>query len=344
MIVVIINPMSGPGRASPEERGRDRLARARQVLSQAGVPHRIEVTTAPGHGAALAREAVGTEASVVCAWGGDGTTNEIASVLAFTQVPLALVPNGSGNGLARELGVSLNPAHALRQALSGRDRVLDVGELGGHLFFNVAGIGFDAHVARLFNEGGRRRGFTSYITTSFTELFRYDARSYAVALGTDDVVRRRALMVVVANTAQYGNGARIAPHARPDDGLLDLVIVETSSAMGNVWRARRLFDGSMGRAPGVTIREIATAEISAIEPEAIGGASSVSSVSNASSVSTASSAASASNAASTGRSTASTGNGAGPAIWFHVDGEPMHGVSPLRVRIHPRAIRVRVPA
>lgn len=271
------------------------------MLREAGVPHRIEVTSGPGHGAAIARAALAAgDCSLVCAWGGDGTMNEIASVLAFSPLPLGPLPNGSGNGLARELGVALDPAKALRQALTGVDRQLDAGEIGGRLFFNVAGLGFDAHVARLFNERGKRRGFRAYVTTSLVELFRYQAHHYDITLGEDDVVRRRALMVVIANTAQYGNGARIAPHARPDDGRLDLVVVQSQSALGNIWRARKLFDGSLARAAGVTIRSIDQAEIAT--------------------------------------------NGA--ASWFHVDGEPVQaevGNGPLQVKVHPRALRLRVP-
>lgn len=301
MTLVIINPMSGLGRGSVEERGRDRRARASQVLSEAGVPHRVEVTTAPGHGAALAREALADNCSLVCAWGGDGTVNEIATVLAFSHVPLGLLPDGSGNGLAREAGIALDPSAALRQALTGVDRALDVGEIGGRLFFNVAGLGFDAHVARLFNERGEHRGFRAYLVTSLVELFRYQPRQYDIVLAKDDVLRRRALIVAIANTAQYGNGARVAPQARPDDGRLDLVIVESRSPLANIWRARKLFDGSLSRASGVTMRSIEQAEIADSE---------------------------------------------GEALWFHVDGEPMRaepGSGPLRVRLHPRALRLRVP-
>jgi YegS/Rv2252/BmrU family lipid kinase len=322
MTVVIINPMSGPGRGSAESRGRDRLARAQHVLRDAGIPYRIELTSGPGHGEALAREALAARASLVCAWGGDGTANEIASVLAFSSVPLGLVPNGSGNGLARELGVSLKPSTALRQALTGTDRLLDVGEIGGRLFFNVAGIGFDAHVARLFNQSGKRRGFLAYIKTSLVELFRYDAQRYAITLPPGilapgmlmappgETFQRDALMVVIANTAQYGNGARIAPDAKPDDGRLDLVVVTAQSALANVWQSRRMFDGSLSRASHVMMRSIDTADIIIVA--------------------------------------ASSTNGSGPSavapMRFHVDGEPVEAAAPLHVRVHPRALRMRVPA
>jgi diacylglycerol kinase family enzyme len=96
----------------------------------------------------------------VVAWGGDGTINEVASALAFGTVPLAIVPAGSGNGLARELGISTRPERALATAIAGRTRTIDMGDVEGHLFVNLAGVGVDAHVASSFNvPENRRRGF-----------------------------------------------------------------------------------------------------------------------------------------------------------------------------------------
>jgi diacylglycerol kinase family enzyme len=215
-----------------------------------------------------------------------------------------MIPGGSGNGFARGLGFSLNPRRAIEQAVRGKERIIDAGEIGGRLFFNVAGIGFDAHVARVFNERGLKRGFLAYITTSFVELLGYRAASYALDIA-DETVLRDAMMVVVANSPQYGNGAQVAPHARPDDGHLDLVVVPPGSPLTNMWRARRLFDGKLRRVPGVLLRDVETMRIG--------------------------------NGAANG---ALASNG---ALWFHADGEVVEGVAPLDVRIHPHALRVRVP-
>ena len=99
-------------------------------------------------------------ATMCVAWGGDGTVNEVASALAFTPVALAIVPSGSGNGLARELGVPLDAVSALTVAIDGRDRIIDAGEIEGRLFFNIAGLGLDARIAHRFAVNGlARRGF-----------------------------------------------------------------------------------------------------------------------------------------------------------------------------------------
>ncbi len=298
MVIVIINPASGPGAGTIAARGHERAGIAARALVELGVPHRIEITERPGHGAEIARKAIDEGASLVCGWGGDGTVNEMAAVLAQSPVPLGIIPGGSGNGLARELGISLHPARAIQQMVMGVDRWLDMGEIGGRLFVNVAGLGFGPHVARCFHVAGRRRGFLAYITTSVTQLLKYRPEAYAIALPNGERIEGEALMVVLANAAQYGNGARVAPDALPDDGRLDLVFVEPRSPLQNMWRARRLFDGQLARDKGVAFRRADTMTIS---------------------------------------------NGH-DALWFHVDGEPVQSTGgPLNVRIHPRALRVRVP-
>ncbi len=261
MVIVIINPVSGPGHQTPEARGRHRAAIASRAFVEMGVPHRIEITARAGHAAEIARQALAEHASLVFAWGGDGTMNEVAQVMAFASTPLALIPGGSGNGLARELGISMSPVRAIQQGVLGVDRWLDVGDLDGRLFVNVAGLGFDAHVARCFNERGQKRGFLAYITTSLRELLRYRSEAYEIALPTE-TISGPALMVAIANSAQYGNGARVAPDARPDDGRLDLVVVKPRSPLQNIWRARRLFDGHLRDESGVSMRTTQSVRIS----------------------------------------------------------------------------------
>jgi YegS/Rv2252/BmrU family lipid kinase len=261
-VFVIVNPLSGPGGSDVERRGRQRVELARRVLEAAGVPTRVELTRHAGHARSLAAEAVSAGARVAIAWGGDGTVNEVAGALAFGPVPLGIVPEGSGNGLATALGIKRDPERALRTALDGRVLTLDAGEIAGRLFFNVAGVGFDAHVARLFNARGRKRGFVAYIRTTLTELFRYAPQTYRIAID-DETIERRALMVVVANGTQYGNGARVAPDARLDDGELDLVVADARSPWRDLLRVRFLFDGSVARRPGILCRRVRAASIGA---------------------------------------------------------------------------------
>ena len=145
MLHVIINPLSG---ARGRSLGASRAALAGRLLASRGLEGRIRVTEYPGHASELARQALAEGASLVCAWGGDGTVNEVASALAYTSVPLGVIPEGSGNGFARELGIYLSPEKALDVAINGRERIIDAGQIGDRVFFNLAGIGLDARHRR----------------------------------------------------------------------------------------------------------------------------------------------------------------------------------------------------
>src|SRR5438876_10572864 len=138
-VTIIINPIAGCVIAS---RVRARAVLASAVVDRHGDPAEVFVTERAGHARELAKAAVKRGARLVVAWGGDGTINEVASALVFEEdAAMAIIPAGSGNGLARALGIDVRPAHALADALASEPRRIDVGELGGRLFVNVAGGG-----------------------------------------------------------------------------------------------------------------------------------------------------------------------------------------------------------
>jgi len=261
---VIINPISGTGRRPDEARRRAELAAS--LLDARGVDAEVFVTERGGHARELAQAAMARGVSLCIAWGGDGTINEVASALAFSPVALAVIPSGSGNGLARELTIPLQPADAFDVALKGREHLIDAGEINGRLFFNVAGLGFDAHVAHKFAEQGHaRRGFARYITIALRELFGFEADHYVItANGTR--VETRALLIAIANSRQYGNGATIAPRARIDDGVLDVVVVGDRSPWTALVQIPALFSGKADRLPGVTVISAAEVDIRASRP------------------------------------------------------------------------------
>lgn len=224
------------------------------------------MTEQPGHARALTRAARENGARLVIAWGGDGTVNEVATELAFGAAAVAIVPAGSGNGLATELKIPRDPAQALAVAIRATPRPMDVGEIGGRLFINIAGLGFDAHVASRFNEpGNRRRGLAGYVGIVARAVATYAPVQYVITT-PEARIETRAVLVAVANAAQYGHGARIAPCARVDDGLLDLVIVEERWRVGTVCRLPRLFNGTIAETPGCTLRQITEATIACEAP------------------------------------------------------------------------------
>lgn len=250
--LVIINPLSGRGRRRVEIGAHTRLAE--EVLGRAGFAATVRVTTAGGDARAFARDAVNDGAALVVAWGGDGTVNEAASALAGSDVPLAIVPAGSGNGLAADLRLPFDERAALEIAARGATLTIDAGQVDGDLFFNIAGVGIDAVIAARFAARGmRRRGLAGYLQLSGAELLRYRCQSYAIAID-DHSSQQRALLIAFANGRQYGNRLLIAPGARLDDGLLEVVIVEQLSLLSIATRLPALFAGSLAPGRGVSMR------------------------------------------------------------------------------------------
>ena len=236
------------------------------AIEQHGDHAEVFVTERPGHARELTKAAVRRGARLVFAWGGDGTINEVASALAFDDVPLGIIPSGSGNGLATELGIDARPEIAIAMGLQSAPRRIDLGEMGGRLFVNVAGVGIDAYVADKFNEHGNvRRGLLTYARISGRALFTYQQRRYRI-VADGDAIETSAVLLTIANGSQYGNNARVAPHATLDDGWLDLVVVEESSRLRTLAHVPRLFDGTIDRVAGCTIRRMKSGAIESDEP------------------------------------------------------------------------------
>jgi YegS/Rv2252/BmrU family lipid kinase len=261
VIHVIINPISGAG--SDTSAGQRRVKVVQEAARERGIALEIHVTQRSGHARELGAAAVAARADAVVVWGGDGTFNEAASALIGSSIPVGLVPAGSGNGLAGALGLPRDPRVALRAAFDGRPRTIDAGRMAGRCFFNIGGIGFDARVAALFNQrGAGARGGLPYFVIGVREGCTYCALDYDVRLD-EEPFKYRALLMAFANGREYGLGARIAPDASLDDGLLDAIIVPERGIFSRFWDARHLAKGTPHRAPQVMTRRIRRAVIEA---------------------------------------------------------------------------------
>lgn len=238
--VAILNPNAGLA-----------AERARAAILRSPYWRGIELrlTAGPGDARVLAAEAAAGGAEVVLSIGGDGTANEVAWGLLGTTTALGVLPMGSGNGLARTIGLPLGPDRALATLATAVPRAMDVGMLNGRPFLNVAGAGFDAQVGLDFHEHGRRggrRGIFTYVRLSLVRALRYRAESWVLTAG-DGGFDGRALVVAFVNGRQYGGGAVMVPGARLDDGLLDVVVIEDAPALELAWNATRLFLGGIER-------------------------------------------------------------------------------------------------
>jgi diacylglycerol kinase (ATP) len=242
----IFNPNSGHNRRRP-----GLAAIIREFATARKLDSDLLITEGPGHATDLAREAVLAGFDRVVAVGGDGTMNEVAQGLVGTPTALALVPCGSGNGLALHLGLPTTPLVALRLIAGGETRTaaLDTGVANGFPFFNAMGLGLDADVSQRFNRLSSR-GLPAYARTAWTAL--RELRTERCSISTTDALEElEVLLIAIANSDQYGNNARIAPGARVDDGILDLIAVKPVGLLGAATLAARLFLGNVDRSPHV---------------------------------------------------------------------------------------------
>jgi diacylglycerol kinase (ATP) len=261
--LVIINPVSGPARGGSAS---ERRNLAVSTLETLGIPADVQLTGRPGHAYDLARAAVESGAKLVVAWGGDGTINEVGRAVAFTSTSLGLVPGGSGNGFARELGVPFSPRAALERALQTPARQIDAGEIDGRLFFNVAGIGLDARVAaRVARRHRAQGGLGPYIVAGTQEMLSRKPIEYSIETDKGRFCQT-ALIVALGNSRQYGYGAKVAPVATVDDGELDLVVIDDCGLIGNLTRLPFLFTGGLHRQRGVTTLRVRELTIQASSP------------------------------------------------------------------------------
>ncbi len=214
----ILNPVSGNRSADTEH-----FARCIQ-LNFPGADMRL--TRAAGHATELAREAVADGFDTVVAIGGDGTINETARGLVGTQTALAVIPRGSGNGFARELGMPLTFEEAVVRLQRGRVSPCDIGRANGELFLNVAGVGLEAEIAWQFMEHGKNgaRGKWPYFKLGAKTVFSYQPSVFQAEID-GKTTSISPLTLVFANGRQYGSNFKIAPHANLGDGLLDMVQV-----------------------------------------------------------------------------------------------------------------------
>jgi len=238
----IFNPHSGANRRRPEFAGY-----IRDFIRTRGVEADFAITDGPGHATQMAALAARGGCEVVVAVGGDGTVNEVAQGLIGTPTALALVPCGSGNGLALHLGLPRSPLDALRLAtgVGAAVATIDTGTANGRPFVNAMGLGLDAVVGERFNRLSRR-GLAGYARAAWAAFRSFSPTRVRISgCGRDETLD--VLLVAVANSDQYGNHARIAPGARVDDGRLDLVAIRAVGIGTAALLVPRLFLGNLDR-------------------------------------------------------------------------------------------------
>lgn len=262
-VAIVVNPVSGT--VSKEASARD----VANCLQNTGLEVELLYTEGPGDATRLAREAVSRGVNMVIAVGGDGTVNETAKALCNINVPLGIIPMGSGNGLARHLGIPVDTDGAIDVIMNGFVRDIDYCTMNDEAFFCTFGVGFDAAVTHTFSKQ-HGRGLVTYLKSALMEYLKFNPAEYTIN-ADGNVLTERAFLVAACNTSQYGNNAYIAPEARIDDGMMDITIVHSGNHITQALAGVDLFTGLINnnllietmRVKSVSIKCNATGQIAA---------------------------------------------------------------------------------
>jgi YegS/Rv2252/BmrU family lipid kinase len=232
-ICFIVNPISGIGRQKVIEKLID------EQLDRTLFDYRIAYTKAARHATELSREAASANTDIVVAVGGDGSVNETAKGLVDTNTAMAIIPTGSGNGLARHLRIPLDLKKAMQVINTGKVVSIDSIRMNEETFVNVAGVGFDAHIGWEFARFGKR-GFSSYLKVISREFPKYKAQDFELIIDGKSI-KKNAYLISFANGSQWGNNAWIAPTADISDGLMDIAILRDFKLLNGLAIGYRLF-------------------------------------------------------------------------------------------------------
>ena len=185
-----------------------------------------------GHSIALTEKAIDEKADVVVACGGDGTINEVAQGLVETQIPLGIIPLGSGNGIARHFKIPLEISKSVQVIKKNKLAKMDVGVVNGHYFFGNMGCALESHFIRSYQKN-ERHGIWAYIIAFFDALISFKHQKIQVEY-LDNVREISPFILLVSNANQQGYDFSLTPQAQSDDGLLDLFWMEKSNVFNKI--------------------------------------------------------------------------------------------------------------
>lgn len=261
----IVNPISGHANNT---RYVGHLIDLIEQKRNADIRTEIHVLQARGEAAPYAKELANrleaegkTKETVIVSVGGDGTINEIASALVGTNAQVAIVPRGSGNGLARMLQLPNKPQEQVNYLLTGHAEKIDSGQISDHAFFCTAGFGFESDIAFLFDKtGDKRRGWQQYVKYVISEIINYKGVEAELELDGEHV-SGRFITLSFANANQYGNNAFIAPNASIQDGLLNVTMLKPFPVAVAGMVGAALLGGYIDRLPFTETRTVKNAKI-----------------------------------------------------------------------------------
>lgn len=247
----IVNPIAGRGDAQRK------WPKVQEAIERLKMDYEVVFTGAPGEGVFLAKEGVAQGFDALVAVGGDGTVNEVVRGIiesgAKGKAILGIIPCGTGNDLVRTLDIPVDLEEAVQILKNGHVEPLDLGKVNGDYFINVVGVGFDAAVAYEINMNVRRlKGTAAYLYAVLKTLFSYKSPQMIVRID-DQVLEGRYFLIAIANGKYYGGGMKIAPDARPADGVFDICAVGDVNRLEVIKMLPKIFTGAHLSHPKVKV-------------------------------------------------------------------------------------------
>ncbi len=238
-IAFVINPVSGT-------RKKDHVpGLIDKILDKNVFEPTVVLTKSAGHATELTREFVKQQFPIVVSVGGDGTVNEIGRALTDTNTAMGIVPFGSGNGLARHLGIPMDTEKAIDLFNHHKIASVDYGKANDFTFFCTCGVGFDAHIGHQFAIA-TKRGFSSYVKITLKELFSYKMQQYKILMPSQTIARE-AFLITFANANQWGNNTFIAPTADIQDGSMEVCVLSKVPFYAAPFVGVRLFNKTVNK-------------------------------------------------------------------------------------------------
>lgn len=233
-ILFIVNPISG-------HHDKSRFPSiVEKWIDKDKYDHTIQLTEYGGHATALTQQAIKDDYDIIVAVGGDGTINEVATNMIGARQTFAIVPYGSGNGLARHLHLPLKPKKVITEVINkGVKSKIDTVTMNGVPYISIAGVGFDAIIADYFAKDPNR-GFKTYFKLITEKYFKFKPEKYHLILDDKEAIDCEPLFVSFANSNQFGFNAAVSPHASLNDGLIDVCIFKKPNFLAVPYVAERL--------------------------------------------------------------------------------------------------------
>lgn len=232
-ILFIINPISGIGRQKLVESAIEKYLDKNKFLVE------IAYTEYINHAYEIANNNKDKGVDVIAVVGGDGSVNEVAKALKNSNVSLAIIPTGSGNGLALHLGISTDVVKAVQSINKFNPQKIDTCMFGKHFFVGTAGIGFDGLISHKFAKS-KKRGFWTYVKTTIREYFKFKPFKINLTIN-DKTISQWVMFVTFANSRQFGNNAIISPLSKSNDGVIEICVMKKYNMFKYLWLGILLF-------------------------------------------------------------------------------------------------------